>query len=236
MSFLHHLFDYVLYAMNILMHLDVHLNEWMGFFGVWMYAILFLIVFCETGLVVTPFLPGDSLLFALGALSVSENAALDLVPLMIVLIIAAVFGDAVNYAIGKFLGPKVFHDEKGRWLNRRHLLRAHEFYERYGGKTIILARFMPIVRTFAPFVAGIGTMTYRKFAVYNIIGGAAWVMSFLLAGAYFGDIPAVKHNFHLVLLAIIVISFLPVALEWLKSRRAKPGDKTKCCCSCSEEH
>ena len=189
--------------------------------GSWLYVALFFIVFCETGLVVTPFLPGDSLLFAVGALCSVENATINLPLAMIVLIVAAIVGDAANYSIGRYLGPAVFSSENSRLLNPRHIQRTHEFYEKYGGKTIFLARFVPIVRTFAPFVAGVGSMTYSHFALYNITGAASWVLAFLLAGYFFGQIPAIQSNFHIVIVAIIVISILPIVFEFLRARRVK---------------
>ena len=207
-------------VLDLFLHLDQHLNEWAGVLGPWLYLVLFLIVFCETGLVVTPFLPGDSLLFAIGALASIEGSPLSLPLIATLLIVAAISGDAVNYAIGNYLGPMVFTSERARLLNRRHLERTHEFYERHGGKTIFLARFVPIVRTFAPFVAGIGKMSYRYFAAYNVTGAFAWVLSFLLAGYWFGQIPTIKRNFHIVILAIIVISILPMVFEYLRARRA----------------
>ena len=202
-----------------MLHLDQHLNQWLAIFGPWLYLILFLVVFCETGIVVTPFLPGDSLLFALGALASSENSAMSLPILLVSLSVAAILGDAVNYAIGRRVGPKVFQRENSFLLNKNHLLRAQAFYEKHGGKTIILARFMPIVRTFAPFVAGIGKMNYGRFAIYNVTGGLVWVFSFLLAGYFFGNIPTIKTNFHIVILVIIVLSVLPVVIEFFKARR-----------------
>jgi membrane-associated protein len=207
-------------ALDLFLHLDQHLNEWAGIFGPWLYLVLFLIIFCETGLVVTPFLPGDSLLFAIGALASIEGSPLSLPLIAILLITAAVLGDAVNYAIGSYLGPMVFSSDRVRLLNRRHLERTHEFYERHGGKTIFLARFVPIIRTFAPFVAGIGRMSYRTFAGYNVTGAISWVLAFLLAGYWFGQLPAVKRNFHIVILAIIVISLLPMVVEYVRARRA----------------
>jgi membrane-associated protein len=186
------------------------------------YALMFLIVFAETGLVVTPFLPGDSLLFILGAMASSMASTLSLPLLLGLLIVAAVLGDAVNYAVGYRLGPKVFKYERSWFFNSKHLLRAQEFYERYGSKTIILARFVPIVRTFAPFVAGIGKMNYAKFAIYNVIGGVAWVLICVFAGYFFGEIPWVKKHFELVVVAIILISVLPMVvefvLEWRRHR------------------
>ena len=207
-------------VLDLFLHLDQHLNQWAGVLGPWLYVLLFVIVFCETGLVVTPFLPGDSLLFAVGALASIEGSPISLPLIAILLIVAAITGDAVNYAVGNYLGPMVFTSDHVRFLNRRHLERTHEFYERHGGKTIVLARFVPIVRTFAPFVAGIGKMSYRYFAVYNVTGALAWVLSFLLAGYYFGQIPTVKRNFHIVIVAIIIISILPMVFEYLRARRA----------------
>ncbi|HMJ13030.1 MAG TPA: VTT domain-containing protein, partial [Polyangiaceae bacterium] len=160
---------------DVILHLDAHLNAWAAMMGPWLYALLFLIIFAETGLVVTPFLPGDSLLFAVGALCASEGSALNIVTMMLLLIVAAVLGDAVNYSIGARIGPRVFHSETSRFLNKKHLLKTQRFYEKHGGKTIIIARFMPFARTFAPVVAGAADMTYRNFALYNIVGGVAWV-------------------------------------------------------------
>jgi membrane-associated protein len=186
------------------------------------YVALFLIIFAETGLVVTPFLPGDSLLFAIGAVTASAGSPLKFGTILSLLIVAAILGDAVNYAAGYFIGPKVFKSEKSRLLNKKHLMQAHEFYEKYGGLTIILARFMPIVRTFAPFVAGIGKMSYPRFALYNVFGGAVWVASFLLAGWWFGGREIVQKNFHLVIGAIIVISVMPPIIETLRHRYGRP--------------
>ncbi len=204
---------------DIVLHLDAHLNEWILLFGPWIYVILFLIIFAETGLVVTPFLPGDSLLFALGALTVVDNAYLQMPILCITLISAAIIGDAVNYSIGKFAGHKLFSNKNSKIFRQEYLERTHRFYEKHGGKTIILARYVPIIRTFAPFVAGMGQMTYRKFAVYNVVGAVVWVLSVTLAGAFFGNIPVVKRNFHVVIVAIIVISVLPVIFEIWKARQ-----------------
>lgn len=214
--------------LDIFLHLDKHLNEWAGRFGGWTYALLFTIVFCETGLVVTPFLPGDSLLFAVGALSASEGSPIDPVLVSVLLIIAAVLGDAVNYAIGYRVGPKVFSRPSSRWLNQAHLLRAQHFYEKHGGKAIILARFVPIVRTFAPFVAGIGKMSYARFAMFNVVGAVVWVVSLVFLGWWFADQPVVKDRFHLVVLAIIFISVLPIAFEWWRAwREPKPVEPVK---------
>jgi membrane-associated protein len=203
---------------DVFFHLDAHLNQWAGTLGHSLYVVLFLIVFCETGLVVTPFLPGDSLLFAVGALASGEGSPLDLTVVAVLLCIAAIAGDSVNYAIGHRIGPRVFTRENARFLNRKHLLKTQEFYEKYGGKTIILARFIPIIRTFAPFVAGIGKMRYGRFVFFNITGGILWVLSFLLGGYYFGKIPVVQRNFHIVIVAIIVLSCLPPVVEYLRSR------------------
>jgi membrane-associated protein len=218
--------EFLQHALDLFLHLDQHLNEWAVVLGPWLYLVLFLIVFCETGLVVTPFLPGDSLLFAVGALCSIEGSPLSLPLMSALLIVAAVLGDAVNYAIGNYLGPVVFSSEHSRFLNPRHLQRTHEFYERHGGKTIFLARFVPIIRTFAPFVAGIGRMSYRYFAGYNVSGAFTWVLLFLLAGYWFGQLPAVKRNFHIVIIAIIVISLMPMLVEYLRARRSgvpEPG-------------
>ncbi len=194
------------------------LEQWAGSMGPWFYALLFVVIFCETGLVVTPFLPGDSLLFAVGALA-SQGSALSMPALLVLLIAAAVLGDAVNYAIGYRLGPKVFKYEQSRLFNKQHLLRAQEFYEKYGNKTIILARFVPIVRTFAPFVAGIGRMQYRRFFLYNVIGAVAWVAVCLFSGFFFGQIAWVKQNFEAVAVVIVLISVLPMAVEYVLARR-----------------
>ncbi|HVM97352.1 MAG TPA: DedA family protein [Candidatus Acidoferrales bacterium] len=211
--------DLIHQAIDIFLHLDVNLNILALKLGPLLYGLLFVIIFSETGLVILPFLPGDSLLFAVGALAAVENSAIGLPLAGGVLTVAAVLGDATNYAIGARVGPAVFTREDSRWLNKRHLLRTHEFYEEYGGKTIILARFMPIIRTFAPFVAGIGKMGYGRFAAYNVVGGVAWVLSFILAGYFFGNVPVVKRNFHLVIIAIIVISTLPPVIEYLRQRK-----------------
>jgi len=201
---------------EILMHLDTHLDLVIRSYGTWTYGILFLIIFLETGLVVTPFLPGDSLLFAGGTFA--ALGSLDAKWLVISLSIAAIAGDTVNYWIGHAVGPKVFTKEKSRFLNKEYLYRTHRFYEKYGGKTIILARFIPIIRTFAPFVAGIGSMTYRRFIIYNVSGGIAWVVMFVLGGYLFGNIPVVKQNFSLVIFAIIFLSILPGIIEFLRHR------------------
>jgi membrane-associated protein len=201
---------------DLFLHLDKHLNEIIGQYGAWTYLILFLIVFCETGLVVTPFLPGDSLLFAAGAFA--ALGSLNVFWLFVLLSIAAIAGDTINYWVGHWVGPKVFHRENVRFLNKKHLERTHEFYERYGGKTIIIARFIPIIRTFAPFVAGIGSMSYGRFILYNVIGGMAWVAICVFAGYNFGNLEIVKSNFSLVIIAIVLISVAPMAVEYIRHR------------------
>ena len=203
---------------DLFVHLDKHLGDVIGAYGAWTYLLLFIIVFCETGLVVTPILPGDSLLFAAGALA--ATGALNAVYLFGLLAVAAVAGDTVNYAIGKSIGPRVFR-ENIRFIKREYLFRTQEFYQRHGGKTIFLARFVPIIRTFAPFVAGVGTMTYRRFVAYNVFGGVVWTGLFTFAGFYFGSLPAVKENFTLVILAIISISIMPILIEYLRHRRQR---------------
>ena len=215
-------------VIELFLKLDKHLEKLTADYGGWTYAILFAIVFCETGLVVTPFLPGDSLLFAAGA--IASLGTLDIGLLLVLLTVAAVLGDTVNYHLGKYLGPKVLRGEKSWLFNRKHLDRTHEFFERYGGKTIIIARFVPIVRTFAPFVAGVGSMSYRRFLAYNVIGGVIWVVGFTLAGYWFGQWPAVKRNFGLVIIGIIVISVLPAVFEFFRAkaesrRKAQLGDE-----------
>jgi len=201
---------------DIFMHLDRHLGSVIQAYGIWTYLILFLIIFCETGLVVTPILPGDSLLFAAGAFA--AIGALDVLWLFGLLTVAAVAGDTLNYWIGHYLGPKVFHKKDVRFLNREYLDRTHRFYEKHGGKTIIIARFMPIIRTFAPFVAGIGKMTYMRFIGYNVSGGILWIASFVFGGYFFGNIPMVKRNFTLVIVAIIVLSVMPGVIEFLRHK------------------
>ena len=201
---------------DIFLHLDQHLKPILETYGAWTYLLLFTIVFCETGLVVTPFLPGDSLLFAAGAFAASGS--LSLTVLILSLIVAAVLGDTVNYWVGDKLGPRLLAFKRFRLIKPEHLAYTHEFYEKYGGKTIIIARFVPIVRTLAPFVAGLGTMSYGRFMSYNVIGGVAWVVICTVAGYFFGNLPFVKDNFSLVVLAIIVLSVLPAVWEIWKAR------------------
>jgi len=209
---------------ELFLHLDKHLNVVIQTYGVWTYLLLFIVIFIETGLVVTPFLPGDSLLFAAGTFA--ALGSLNVVWLFILLSGAAIAGDTANYWIGHFVGPKVFSKEDVRFLNREYLDRTHQFYEKHGGKTIILARFIPIIRTFAPFVAGMGKMTYWRFISYNVIGGLVWPAIFLFGGYYFGNIPFVKRNFTMVILAIIFISILPMIIEFL-SHRLRPSQKSE---------
>ena len=206
---------------DIIINLDDHLLELTQQHGPWVYGILFVIIFCETGLVVTPFLPGDSLLFAIGSLC--AIGAMDLTTSMVLLAVAAILGDTANYWIGSKVGPRVFTQKQNKFFKKEHLERTHAFYEKYGGKTIVIARFVPIVRTFAPFVAGIGAMTYGKFLFYNVFGALLWVVGLTIAGYYFGNIPIVKQNFTLVILAIIVISVLPGVFEFIRHRREKGG-------------
>lgn len=204
---------------DIFLHLDEHLKPILETYGAWTYLLLFLIIFCETGLVVTPFLPGDSLLFAAGAFAASGS--LSLTVLMVSLIVAAVLGDTVNYWVGDSIGPRLLAFKRFRLIKPEHLAYTHEFYEKYGGKTIIIARFVPIVRTLAPFVAGLGTMTYGKFMSYNVIGGVAWVVICTIAGYLFGNLPFVQENFSLVVLAIIFLSILPAVWELWKARTVR---------------
>ncbi len=209
--------ELIVYIADFFIHLDRHLGVIIQSFGSWTYFIFFLVIFCETGLVVTPFLPGDSLLFGLGTFA--ALGFLQIEWLLILLSIAAVAGNTVNYAIGNFIGPKVFHKENVRFLNKEYLNRAHEFYEKHGGKTIVIARFIPIIRTFAPFVAGIGKMTYVRFTLYNVLGSVAWITIFIVGGYYFGNLPVVKRNFTIVIFAIIIISVLPIIIEYFRQRR-----------------
>lgn len=204
---------------DIMLHLDVHLVEWMAMFGPWIYVIMFLVIFCETGLVVTPFLPGDSLLFALGALATVPDG-LNVWILLSSLTVAGIIGDTVNYHIGKYVGPKVFEMDN-RFFKKEYLIQTRDFYDKWGAFTIVAARFAPIVRTFAPFIAGVGSMSYRKFVIYNIGGAILWVFTFILAGYFFGNLPIVKRNFHIVIFGVIFVSILPMLIPWVKSRLKK---------------
>jgi membrane-associated protein len=210
-----------LQLIDIFRHLDVHLAKMAADYGTWIYAILFLVIFCETGLVVTPFLPGDSLLFAAGALcATSGGDGMSIVILIPLLITAAFVGDQCNYWVGHLIGPKFLRGEKIKFVKRKHIEKTERFYETYGGKTVIMARFVPIVRTFAPFVAGIGSMRYPRFVSFSIVGGILWVSICSLAGFFFGELELVKKNFELVVLAIIFVSVLPILIEMLKAWRA----------------
>jgi len=213
--------DLLLSGWDLLVHLDRHLAVLLQQHGAWVYLLLFVIIFCETGLVVTPFLPGDSLLFIAGALA--AGGGIDVHLLALLLVAAAVLGNTVNYSIGHFIGPKVFHWEESRFFNRRALERAHAFYEKHGGKTIVITRFVPILRTFAPFVAGIARMTYLNFTAYNLAGALAWVLSLLYAGYWFGNVPFVKHNLTWVILGIVVLSVTPLGFEYVRQRLKKAG-------------
>ena len=210
MELLLQLFDFII-------HIDKHLAEIMKEYGTLTYAILFLIVFCETGLVITPFLPGDSLLFAAGALA--PIGGLNVYLLSVLLFIAAVIGDTVNYAVGKYIGPKVFEKKDSKIFKKSYLEKTQAFYDKYGAKTIVIARFVPIVRTFAPFLAGVGEMNYSRFFAYNVFGALLWVGLFVFAGYMFGEIPVVKNNFTLVIMAIIVLSIMPAVIEILRARK-----------------
>jgi membrane-associated protein len=211
--------DLLMQFVDLLLHLDKHLAALLAQYGTWVYAILFLIIFCETGLVVAPFLPGDSLLFVAGALWAASD--MNAHALVVVLVAAAVIGDSVNYAIGNFLGPRVFHWEDSRWFNRKALDRTHAFYEKHGGKTIIIARFLPFIRTFAPFVAGIGSMNYARFLAYNVGGALLWVVSLVYAGVFFGNLPFIRNNLTLVILAIIGLSLVPLVVAYVRERLRK---------------
>jgi membrane-associated protein len=217
MEMITHLLGWVFQLMDFILHLDKHLNYIIENYGLWCYAIFLLIIFCETGLVVTPFLPGDSLLFALGALA--AEGSLKIVAIFALLAAAAVLGDSANYAIGKYFGHVILRHQ-GKWfLKKEHVDRTHKFYEKYGAKTIVIARFVPIIRTFAPFIAGVGEMTYMRFFSYNVIGGLLWVTLFIFGGYFFGNLPVVKHNFSLVILVIIILSIMPAVIEIIREKR-----------------
>ncbi|CUB07966.1 DedA family protein [Tepidiphilus thermophilus] len=209
--------DLLAQALDLVLHLDRHLAALVAQYGPWIYAILFAIVFAETGFVVTPFLPGDSLLFVAGALAAAGG--MDLGALIVTLTLAAVLGNTLNYHIGRFLGPRVFHWEQSRFFNKEALLKTHAFYERHGGKTLVLSRFLPLIRTFAPFVAGIAAMSYARFTLYNLTGALAWVLTLTLAGYQFGNLPWIQRNLSAVILGIIVVSLLPAAIAYLRERR-----------------
>ncbi|MGH8736801.1 MAG: DedA family protein [Burkholderiales bacterium] len=204
---------------DIAVHLDRHLAAFLTQHGAWVYALLFAVVFCETGLVVTPFLPGDSLLFVAGA--VAATGGIDARVVAATLVAAALCGDNVNYWIGRWIGPRVFRSTDARWFSRRHLARTEAFYERHGGKAVVIARFVPIVRTYVPFVAGVGRMAYGRFLGFSIGGALLWVVSLTAAGYFFGNLPLIKDNLTLAILGVIALSLLPIAFEWLRHRRAK---------------
>ncbi len=209
---------------DFLINLDVHLSAAVSAYGFWIYGLIFLTIFAETGLVITPFLPGDSLLFTAGALA--AQGFLSSHPLALLLLAAAVLGDATNYWLGRFLGLRLFKNENSRLFRREYLERTHRFYEKYGAKTVVLSRFIPIIRTFAPFVAGLGRMPYRLFTFYNVIGGVAWIFVFFYGGFFFGNLPFVQNNFSLVVAVIIIISFIPAAIEFYRAYRSRHSHQT----------
>jgi membrane-associated protein len=212
--------EFLAQFMDIVLHLDKHLAVLVQQYGLWIYGILFVIIFSETGFVVTPFLPGDSLLFVAGALAALGEGGMDILVLMGVLTTAAVLGNTINYHIGRYLGPKVFHWENSRFFNRDALVKTHAFYEKHGGKTLVISRFLPLFRTFAPFVAGIGAMSYTKFTIFNLIGALGWVVSLCLAGYWLGNLPWVKANLTLIIVGIILFSLVPIGIGYLKSKGA----------------
>jgi membrane-associated protein len=209
------------FLIDLILHLDRYLDSIIQRFEVWTYLILFFVIFMETGFVVTPFLPGDSLIFAAGAFSARSDSPLNIYVLFPLLCLAAVAGDTVNYWVGHYIGPRAFSGNI-RWLKKEYLDRTHAFFEKHGGKTIILARFVPIIRTFAPFVAGVGEMTYWRFLTYNVVGGVLWVALFSFGGYFFGNLPVVEKNFSLVIIAIVVLSVMPAVVEYIKERRQTP--------------
>ncbi|MBK4715889.1 MULTISPECIES: DedA family protein [Tenebrionibacter/Tenebrionicola group] len=212
--------EFIRFIIDFILHIDAHLAQMVAQYGIWVYAILFLILFCETGLVVTPFLPGDSLLFVAGALAALPSNDLNVHVMVGLMVAAAIIGDAVNYTIGRVFGERLFSNPDSKIFRRSYLDKTHMFYEKHGGKTIILARFVPIVRTFAPFVAGMGHMSYRRFAAYNVIGALLWVVLFTYAGYLFGDLPVVQENLKLLIVAIIAVSILPGVVEIIRHKRA----------------
>ena len=210
--------EYISFLIDLFIHLDKHLSEALQIFGAWTYILLFAIIFMETGLVFTPFLPGDSLLFAAGSLTALPDSPLHVVVLFIAMAVAAILGDTANYWIGHAIGPRAFTGNI-RFLKKEYLDRTHAFYEKHGGKTIVIARFIPIIRTFAPFVAGIGAMSYGRFIAYNMLGGIMWTALFIFVGYFFGNLPIVQHNFSLVIIVIIILSMLPGVYEFIQNRR-----------------
>ena len=208
--------EFLTALVGVALHLDTHLAEFVAQHGAWVYALMFTIVFIETGLVIWPFLPGDSLLFVAGAIAAAGG--MDIAAVMATLVAAALTGDNVNYSIGRWIGPRIFHYEKSRWFNPAHLSRANAFYKKHGGKTIVLARFIPIVRTYVPFVAGIGSMPYARYIGWCVVGALAWVVSLCTVGYFFGNMPVVKNNLSAVILLIVVVSILPGVVAWLKAK------------------
>jgi membrane-associated protein len=219
------MFELLKKTLDFVLHIDVHLAQIIHNYGLWTYGLLFLIIFAETGLVILPLLPGDSLLFAAGALAALPESGLNVHLLAMMLFIAAVLGDTLNYWVGSKLGPAVFRREDSIWLRKKHLERAHVFFEKYGGRAIILARFVPIVRTFVPFIAGVGSMSYRRFLAFNFVGGFVWIYAFTYLGFFFGNLPVVKKNFGLVILAIITVSVLPIAVEAARAWREQSAQR-----------
>ncbi|EPS8491980.1 DedA family protein [Yersinia enterocolitica] len=219
--------EFIRFVIDFILHIDVHLAELVAQYGVWVYGILFLILFCETGLVVTPFLPGDSLLFVAGALASLPSNDINVHIMVALMVTAAILGDAINYTIGRVFGEKLFSNPDSKIFRRSYLDKTHQFYEKHGGKAIILARFVPIIRTFAPFVAGMGKMSYRHFAAYNVIGALIWVLLFTYAGYWFGNMPFVQDNLKLLIVAIIVVSILPGVFEVWRHRRAAARQKNQ---------
>ncbi|WP_392434071.1 DedA family protein [Yersinia sp. HM-2024] len=219
--------EFIRFVIDFILHIDVHLAELVAQYGVWVYGILFLILFCETGLVVTPFLPGDSLLFVAGALASLPSNDINVHIMVALMVTAAILGDAINYTIGRVFGEKLFCNPESKIFRRSYLDKTHQFYEKHGGKAIILARFVPIIRTFAPFVAGMGKMSYRHFAAYNVIGALVWVLLFTYAGYWFGNMPFVQDNLKLLIVAIIVVSILPGVFEVWRHRRAAARQKNQ---------
>ncbi|HDL7718502.1 TPA: DedA family protein [Yersinia enterocolitica] len=219
--------EFIRFVIDFILHIDVHLAELVALYGVWVYGILFLILFCETGLVVTPFLPGDSLLFVAGALASLPSNDINVHIMVALMVTAAILGDAINYTIGRVFGEKLFSNPDSKIFRRSYLDKTHQFYEKHGGKAIILARFVPIIRTFAPFVAGMGKMSYRHFAAYNVIGALVWVLLFTYAGYWFGNMPFVQDNLKLLIVAIIVVSILPGVFEVWRHRRAAARQKNQ---------
>ncbi|HDM8402560.1 TPA: DedA family protein [Yersinia enterocolitica] len=219
--------EFIRFVIDFILHIDVHLAELVAQYGVWVYGILFLILFCETGLVVTPFLPGDSLLFVAGALASLPSNDINVHIMVALMVTAAILGDAINYTIGRVFGGKLFSNPDSKIFRRSYLDKTHQFYEKHGGKAIILARFVPIIRTFAPFVAGMGKMSYRHFAAYNVIGALVWVLLFTYAGYWFGNMPFVQDNLKLLIVAIIVVSILPGVFEVWRHRRAAARQKNQ---------